>query len=73
VRGTGLRPDLQARVTRGGVGIDGVQLVRQKFVDSTLFVIVLRLERRARAGAFQLGLDDPRGGSIAPLTLTVVP
>jgi len=72
VRGTGLRPDLQARVTRGGVGIDGVQLVRQKFVDSTLFVIVLRLERRARAGAFQLGLDDARGGSIAPLTLTLV-
>jgi hypothetical protein len=51
----------------------GVTLVRQKFVDSTLFLVVLRLERDARAGAFELGFDDPRGGTIAPLTLTVRP
>jgi len=72
VRGSGLRADLQARATRAGVGIDGVQLVRQRFVDSTLFLIVLRLERRARAGAFEVGFDDPRGGHIAPLTATIV-
>jgi DNA-binding beta-propeller fold protein YncE len=73
VRGAGLRPDLQARITRAGVGMPGVTLVRQKFVDSTLFLVVLRLERRAPAGAFELGFDDPRGGSIAPLKLTVRP
>jgi len=72
VRGAGLRADLQARVTRAGVGIAGVELVRQRFLGPTLFLVVLRLERRARAGAFDLGFDDPRGGSIAPLTVTLV-
>ena len=48
-------------------------LVRQKFVDSTLFLVVLRLERGAPAGAFELGFDDPRGGTLAPLKLTVRP
>ena len=72
VRGTGLRSDLQARVTRGGVGIPGVSLVRQKFMGPTRFLVVLRLERRASLGAFDLGFDDPRGGSIVPLTLAIV-
>ena len=73
VRGAGLRPDLQARVTRAGVGMAGVTLVRQKFVDSRLFLVVLRLERRAQGGAFELGFDDPRGGSISGLIVTVSP
>ncbi len=73
VRGAGFRPDLQARLTRGGVGVTGVTLVRQRFVDPTLFRVVLRLERRVSPGACELGFDDPRGGSIAPLTLTVLP
>lgn len=73
VRGTGLRPDLQARLTRGGVGVTGVTLVRQRFVDATFFRVVLRLDRRVSLGACELGFDDPGGGSIAPLTLTVLP
>ena len=71
VRGSGLRPDLQARVTRGGVGVTGVTLERQRFMDSTSFRVTIRIERRVSPGACDLGFDDPRGGNIAPLRLTV--
>ena len=71
VHGTGLRPDLQARLSRGGVGIPGVTLERQKFVDSTLFRVTIRLERRVSPGACELGFDDPRGGSVVPVGFAV--
>jgi hypothetical protein len=41
-------------------------------MGATRFLVVLRLERRATLGAFDLGFDDPQGSSIAPLTLAIV-
>jgi len=72
VRGSGLRPDLQAHVSRGGVGVSGVALGRQRFVDPTLFRITIRLERQGSPGKCDIGFDDPRGGSIPPVSLTVI-
>jgi hypothetical protein len=71
VRGSGLRPDLQARVSREGVGIPGVTLERQRFVDPTRFRVTIRLERRVSPGPCDLAFDDPRGGSLGPLHFTV--
>jgi hypothetical protein len=73
VRGSGLRSDLQARVSRVGGGVPGVALLRQKFVDPTTFRLTIRLERRASAGPCDVGFDDPRGGSIASLRFAVSP
>jgi hypothetical protein len=58
VRGTGLRPDLVARIVRGREAAAGVQIVRQRFVSPTLIQVVLRLEDAAAPGTYQLYLSD---------------
>jgi DNA-binding beta-propeller fold protein YncE len=71
VRGVGFRPELQARLTRAGVGVLGVSLVGQRFVGPTLFKVVLRLDRQVSPGPIEVGFDDPGGGHILPLRLEV--
>ncbi|HEX9187860.1 MAG TPA: hypothetical protein VGB87_12340, partial [Vicinamibacteria bacterium] len=71
VKGRGLRPDLQARVSRGGVGVPGLSLVRQRFVDATTFRVTIELQRRASPGACEVSFQDARGETIGPLIVTL--
>ena len=58
VHGTGLRPDLVARIVRGRDAAVGIQVLRQRFVSPTLMQVVLRLEPTAPTGTYQFYLSD---------------
>lgn len=62
VRGTGLRPGLQARLAfRGREPASGVQVVGQRFVNGTLLTLMLKIDDQAREGNYALILADAQG------------
>lgn len=62
VRGSGLRPGLQARLAfRGREPASGVQVVGQRFVNATLLTLMLKIDDQAREGNYALILADAQG------------
>jgi len=71
VRGTGLRPELRARVLPLKEVPRGITVARQKWVSSTLVTVLLELDEGVTPGAYAIVLEDPAGGTVKPLQFTV--
>lgn len=62
VRGSDLRADLQPRILfKGRETPAGVQALGQRFVDSSLLKVMLKVDEQAREGSYTLALADARG------------
>jgi hypothetical protein len=71
LRGTGLRPDLRARVLPLKEVPRGITVARQKWVSANLVQVLLELDEGVTPGAYALVLEDPAGGPVKPLQFTV--
>ena len=71
LRGTGLRPDLRARVLPLREVPRGISVARQKWVNANLVTVLLELEATVTPGAYALALEDPSGRQTKPLQFTV--
>jgi hypothetical protein len=71
LRGTGLRPDLRARVLPLKEVPRGITVARQKWVSATLVTVLLDLDDSVAPGAYAIALEDPAGGPVKPLSFTV--
>lgn len=64
VRGSGLRPGLEARILfKGREAAAGVYVVSQHFVDPGLLRVMLRIDAQAKDGSYALTLGDASGVS----------
>ena len=61
LRGTGLRPDQQARIVKVKENTDGISIQRQKFMDSTLIRVLISLDPNVPPGAYAVALSDSAG------------
>jgi hypothetical protein len=71
LRGTGLRPDLRARVLPLKEVPRGITVARQKWVSANLVTVLLDLDAGVTPGAYAIVLEDPAGGPVKPLQFTV--
>ncbi len=71
LRGTGLRPDLRARVLPLREVPRGITVARQKWVSANLVTVLLELDEGVTPGAYAIVLEDPAGGPVKPLQFTV--
>ena len=71
VRGTGLRADHQARILRVKEAVNGVSIVRQKWMDPTLIKVLVNIEAGANPGAYAVALFDAQGTQTNGLSFTV--
>lgn len=71
IRGTGLRPNLQARILKVKDIPNGISVVGQKFVDSTLMKILVKLDETVAPGAYAVAVADPEGSLSNGLNFTV--
>ncbi|HSD66194.1 MAG TPA: hypothetical protein VLF95_05810, partial [Vicinamibacteria bacterium] len=71
VRGTGLRPDLRARVLPLKEAPRGITVARQKWVSANLVTVLLELDDSVAPGIYAIALEDPAGGPVRPLQFTV--
>jgi hypothetical protein len=71
VRGTGLRPDHQARILRVKDAPTGISVVRQKFVDATLVKVLVSLDDTVNPGVYGVALSDAQGTNTNTLSFTV--
>jgi serine/threonine-protein kinase len=71
LRGSGLRPDQQARIIKVKENTDGISVQRQKFMDSTLIKVLISLDPNVPPGAYAVALSDP-SGLTNTLSFTVV-
>ena len=71
LRGTGLRPDLRARVLPLKEVPRGITVARQKWVSANLVKVLLELDEGVTPGAYAIVLEDPAGGPVKPLQFTV--
>jgi hypothetical protein len=71
LRGTGLRPDLHARVLPLKEAPRGITVARQRWVSSSLVTVLLELDDTAAPGAYAIALEDSSGGQTKPLRFTV--
>ena len=72
LRGTGLRPDLRARVLRGLQEASGLHVVRQEPLGAAGFRITLLVDEDAPLGLYSVVLADPEGRLTNSLPLEVV-
>jgi hypothetical protein len=72
LRGSGLRPDHQARIVKVKENTDGISVARQKYVDATLIKVLLNLNPNVPPGAYAVTLSDGAGGMTNTLSFTVV-
>jgi eukaryotic-like serine/threonine-protein kinase len=61
IRGTGLRVDMQAMLSKGRAAADGLSVVGRRYVNSTLIEVFLVIEPGAPAGTYTLALGDGEG------------
>jgi serine/threonine protein kinase len=71
LRGTGLRPDLRARILPLKEVPRGITVARQKWVSANLVSVLLELDAAVTPGAYAIALEDPAGGPVKPLQFTV--
>ncbi len=71
LRGTGLRPDQQARIIKVKENTDGISVQRQKYMDSTLIKVLLSLDPNVPPGSYAVALSDS-SGLTNTLSFTVV-
>jgi hypothetical protein len=71
LRGTGLRPDLRARVLPLREVPRGITVARQKWVSASLVTVLLDLDQVVTPGVYAITLEDPAGGQAKPLQFTV--
>lgn len=71
LRGTGLRPDLRARVLPLREAPRGITVARQKWVSANLVTVLLELEESVTPGTYAIVLEDPAGGPVKPLHFSV--
>lgn len=71
LRGSGLRPDQQARFVKVKEAPNGISVVRQKYVDSTLIKLLVNLEANMAPGAYAIALSDGAGAMTNTLSFTV--
>ncbi len=71
VRGTGLRPEHQARVVKVKEAVTGVSVVRQKWVDPTLIKVLVNIDAGAAPGAYAVALVDGQGTQTNGLSFSV--
>jgi hypothetical protein len=71
VRGTGLRPDHQARILKLKEAPTGISVVRQKFVDGTLVKVLVSLDDSVVPGVYAVALADAQGTITNSLSFTV--
>ncbi|MGH7361302.1 MAG: serine/threonine protein kinase [Candidatus Methylomirabilales bacterium] len=72
LRGSGLRPDHQARLVKVKENTDGISVARQKYMDPTLIRVLLNLDPNVPPGAYAIALSDGGGGMTNTLPFTVV-
>ncbi len=72
LRGTGLRPDHQARIVKIKENTDGISVARQKYVDPTLIKVLLNLNPNVPPGPYAVALSDASGGMTNTLSFTVL-
>jgi eukaryotic-like serine/threonine-protein kinase len=63
VRGTGLRGGMQPTLLRGRAPAEGLRIVSQRFVNTTLIQIFFEADGAAPTGTYTLSLGDERGAS----------
>jgi hypothetical protein len=61
IRGTGLRVDMQAMLTKGRGSADGLSVVGRRYVNATLIEIFVEVEPGAATGTYALALGDGEG------------
>jgi serine/threonine-protein kinase len=61
IRGTGLRVDMQAMLSRGRAAADGLSVVGRRYVNATLIEIFVEVEPGAPAGTYALSMGDGEG------------
>jgi hypothetical protein len=61
LRGSGLRPDQQARIIKVKENTDGISVQRQKFMDSTLIKVLISLDPNVPPGPYAVALSDSTG------------
>jgi hypothetical protein len=71
VRGTGLRPDHQARILKVKESPTGISVVRRKFVDATLVKVLVSLDDTVAPGVYAVALADAQGTITNTLSFTV--
>jgi hypothetical protein len=71
VRGTGLRPDLRARILPLREVPHGITVARQKWVSANLVTVLLELDGSVTPAVYAIDLEDAGGGHAKPLQFTV--
>jgi len=71
VHGTGLRADLRATLLKIKDAPNGISVLRQKLVNSTLVQVVVKVEEGTTPGLYGLSMADSRGGFSNTLSFTV--
>jgi hypothetical protein len=71
VRGTGLRANQTATVLKIKETPNGISVVRQKFVNSGLIQVIVKLDDTAAPGSYGLAMADAAGTHSNTLTFTV--
>jgi hypothetical protein len=71
LRGSGLRPDLRARILPLKEVPRGITVARQKWVSANLVSVLLELDAAVTPGIYAIALEDPAGGPVKPLQFTV--
>jgi Protein kinase domain len=71
VHGTGLRADLKATLLKIKDAPNGISILRQKLVNSTLVQIVVKVDEGTTPGPYGLSMADSRGGFSNTLSFTV--
>jgi hypothetical protein len=71
VRGTGLRPDHQAKILRVKEAPTGISVVRQKFMDATLVKVLVSFDDSVAPGVYGVALADAQGTTTNTLSFTV--
>jgi hypothetical protein len=66
LRGTGLRPDLRARVVPLRDVPRGITVARQKWVSANLVTVLLELDAGVTPGSYAIVLEDPAAAGEAP-------
>ena len=71
LRGTGLRPDLRARILPLREVPRGITVARQRWVSAGLVTVLLELDETVTPGTYAIALEDSSGGQTKPLRFTV--
>jgi serine/threonine-protein kinase len=61
IRGTGLRVDMQAMLSRGRAAAEGLSVVGRRYVNATLIEIFVEVEPGAPPGTYTLSMGDGEG------------